>query len=167
MTSIYILALKQGKYYVGKSAHPVFRIQQHIRGEGSLWTKIWGFKSVIEVTPDTTIFKEDTTTKEWMLKRGICNVRGGSFSSPLLSLSQVSLLQKEFDTALHTCFKCGAPFLRGHICERLTQYCYYCTRLGHRIETCEQRKTDAVAADAIWNTDREIGSGVEWCTTFC
>lgn len=39
MVSIYILELKEGKYYVGKSNNPDDRISKHFTGNGSEWTK--------------------------------------------------------------------------------------------------------------------------------
>jgi predicted GIY-YIG superfamily endonuclease len=40
--SIYILELKNKKYYVGSSSHPDpnIRIRKHFLGKGSSWTKL-------------------------------------------------------------------------------------------------------------------------------
>ena len=39
MVYIYALELKQGKYYIGKTSNPNFRIESHFNSEGSGWTK--------------------------------------------------------------------------------------------------------------------------------
>ena len=39
MVFIYILELENKKYYVGKSANPNFRLEQHFNLSGSQWTK--------------------------------------------------------------------------------------------------------------------------------
>jgi predicted GIY-YIG superfamily endonuclease len=39
MVFIYTLQLNQGKYYVGKTSNPNFRIKSHFNLEGSEWTK--------------------------------------------------------------------------------------------------------------------------------
>jgi len=38
MTSIYILKLQDDKYYVGKTNHLNFRLENHFTGTGSIWT---------------------------------------------------------------------------------------------------------------------------------
>ena len=41
MVYIYILKLKQGKYYVGKTSNPNFRIESHFNSKGAEWTKMY------------------------------------------------------------------------------------------------------------------------------
>ena len=36
---IYILELEEGKYYVGKTEDPTYRIESHFASNGSAWTK--------------------------------------------------------------------------------------------------------------------------------
>jgi predicted GIY-YIG superfamily endonuclease len=41
--NLYILKLKEGKYYIGRTIQdPIDRIQAHINGIGSEWTKNFG-----------------------------------------------------------------------------------------------------------------------------
>ena len=37
--NIYILKLKGGRYYIGKSDNVIKRYEQHVNGYGSAWTK--------------------------------------------------------------------------------------------------------------------------------
>ena len=39
MVSIYLLKLKDNKYYVGKTLNLHFRLEQHFNKDGSNWTK--------------------------------------------------------------------------------------------------------------------------------
>ena len=39
MVNIYVLKLKSGKYYVGKTNNVNVRLNDHIRSKGSTWTK--------------------------------------------------------------------------------------------------------------------------------
>lgn len=39
MVYIYILQLEKGKYYVGKTNNPKFRINNHFDSNGSVWTQ--------------------------------------------------------------------------------------------------------------------------------
>ena len=39
MISIYAIELEKGKYYIGKTSNPQFRLQSHFDSNGSYWTK--------------------------------------------------------------------------------------------------------------------------------
>ena len=52
MVYIYILQLEQGKYYVGKTNNPLFRLEQHFNSNGSVWTTKYNPISVLEIIND-------------------------------------------------------------------------------------------------------------------
>ncbi len=106
---IYVLRLAQGKFYVGMSADPQTRFQQHLAGDsdGVEWTRMYEPIEILETKPILSPFDEDTTTKEYMAKHGIENVRGGSYCQPKLTSAQVKLLETELRAAQNACFKCG------------------------------------------------------------
>ena len=140
LANIYILLLNQDKYYIGRSYIPQNRIDQHRVGKynAAKWVKLWGFNRVINILPEQNMFEEDYLTKIYMHKYGIEHVRGGTYFSPRLMPNQLELLQKEFDSALHRCFKCGDLFTRHHKCDYASKliYCYYCLDQGHRMKYC-------------------------------
>ena len=39
MVYIYILKLRNNKYYIGKTQNPTFRLEDHFENNGSSWTK--------------------------------------------------------------------------------------------------------------------------------
>jgi predicted GIY-YIG superfamily endonuclease len=39
MIYIYVIKLEKGKYYIGKTSNPQFRLQSHFDSNGSSWTK--------------------------------------------------------------------------------------------------------------------------------
>jgi predicted GIY-YIG superfamily endonuclease len=80
-TNIYILQLKDGKYYIGKSDNVMKRYEEHLQGKGSKWTTMYKPISVVKVIENASPFEEDKITKEYMAKYGISNVRGGSYVS--------------------------------------------------------------------------------------
>lgn len=143
---IYVIKLCQEKFYVGISNNIKNRIRQHTFGHGSQWTKKYKFKSLVIVKKQMSPFDEDLLTKKYMLKYGIENVRGGSYSSPNLTILQLMALQNEFDTATNKCFNCGMKLTKYHKCakEDLNTYqeilCYYCGKVGHRINDCYKLK---------------------------
>jgi len=111
MVYIYILALEQGKYYIGKTMNPTFRVEDHFQGNGSVWTKKYKPIKVVELIPDCDDYDEDKYTKKYMDKYGIENVRGGSYSTIQLSEpTKNHLIHTSYGTN-NLCFKCGNP---GH-----------------------------------------------------
>lgn len=107
---IYVLQLEKGKYYVGKTNNLQRRIQQHIDGIGSYWTKKYKFVNVSE-TFKGDIFDEDKTVKIYMSKYGIDNVRGGSYVMLNIPDSIKQYIKLEILMAKNECLNCGK---RGH-----------------------------------------------------
>lgn len=106
--NVYVLELCDGKWYIGKSLSTQKRIGDHIIGEGSEWTKkyrVLKVDSIISVGEDP--FVEDTTTKKYMMKYGIDNVRGGSYCNVVLPDWQLLSLKREIYGATNKCFICG------------------------------------------------------------
>jgi predicted GIY-YIG superfamily endonuclease len=99
MVTIYILALEEDKYYVGKwkPADVAKRIQQHFDGKGAKWTKKYRPYRVCRIIHDRDDRDETKVTIEMMKIHGIPNVRGGS-------LSRVYLTKKDW---LFAKWKCG------------------------------------------------------------
>ena len=115
LTNIYVLECEQGKYYVGKSADVMKRYQQHKDGSGSAWTKKYKPIKMNKIVSDVSPFEEDKVVKEYMLKYGPDNVRGGSYSQVVLDAAILNLLQKELWGASDKCMKCGKS---GHFASK-------------------------------------------------
>jgi len=107
VTSIYILLLQDGHYYIGKSDNPEKRFQQHKNGNGSSWTKKHAPISIEKIIKNASPFEEDKITKEYMSLYGINKVRGGSYSSIELSDEQILSIEKEIRGANDLCSRCG------------------------------------------------------------
>lgn len=104
---IYILGLENGKYYIGKTKNPFFRLKDHFNGIGSEWTKIHKPIKLIKIIPDCDDYDEDKYTLMFMDKYGIDNVRGGSFVSIKLNDSTKVHLIRMTNSAKNKCFICG------------------------------------------------------------
>ena len=106
---IYVLKLTEGRYYVGKSDNVIARFQQHISGtgKGSEWTRKYHPMLLIECYESKSVFDEDNKTKEYMMKYGFDNVRGGSYAKFDLTVDDLNALKKEFAGSLGLCFNCG------------------------------------------------------------
>lgn len=123
MSTIYIIRLQGGHYYVGKSDNVMQRYKQHLDGKGSTWTKMYRPVSVERTIESQTSFDEDNYTKEYMKKYGVDKVRGGSYANINLTDEQEATLKREFRGADDRCQRCG--------------------RTGHFIGTC-YAKTEIV-----------------------
>ena len=140
MSTIYVLRLKGGRYYVGKSNNVMNRYKQHLNGSGSAWTKKYKPISVEKTIRNVSPFEEDKITKEYMSTYGIDKVRGGSYVEIKLSEFHMAALNMEIWAANDLCTQCG--------------------RSGHFVKDCYAR-TDA-SGNKIEYEDSE-----EWCCEYC
>lgn len=111
MEYLYVLKLDKGKWYVGKTTDVMKRYQQHVNGKGSAWTSKYPPVSLTESKPITSPHDENNSTKDYMKKYGVENVRGGSYTQITLDDSVISVLNREFLGNTDKCFNCG---LAGH-----------------------------------------------------
>jgi predicted GIY-YIG superfamily endonuclease len=113
---IYVLRCVDNKYYVGKTIKSVSdRFAEHLASKTCAWTKLFKPLSVVDVFYSKTNFTEDNTTKEFMMKYGIDNVRGGSYSNVNLCDYQIRALNHEFLTFDDKCYSCHQS---GHLSPR-------------------------------------------------
>lgn len=122
MPKIYILKCQNNKFYIGKTSRSVEeRIQEHgifastesgLTGSssgltGSAWTRLHKPIQLIDSFEEKSLFDEDNTTKKYMMKYGIQNVRGGSYATIELTKNQILFLKREFRGIRGKCYSCG------------------------------------------------------------
>lgn len=89
---IYVLRLVGNKYYIGKT-HDLFRsIRNHIKGCESEWTVKYKPVFIQNTIKRASKINEDDYVKDYMIKYGIDNVRGGSYTTLILSEEQIENL---------------------------------------------------------------------------
>ena len=117
-TTLYVLKLQKGKYYVGSTSNLHKRFQDHCSGNGAAWTKKYP-PIKIEDQRTGSKFLEDGLVYECMSRYGIQNVRGGTYSSIKLSKESVAAIKRQFDHRDDKCFNCGEAghFIRS--CPRM------------------------------------------------
>lgn len=165
-TNIYILSLQGGRIYVGKSNDVKKRFEQHKAGNGSAWTSKHKPIEILKVIENASPFDEDRYVKEYMMKYGVENVRGGSYCSTELSDEQITSIQKEIRGATDKCNKCGRGNHFANKCYAKTDVdgntlydedeeseseseseseidvikCFKCGRYGHYASRCYAKK---------------------------
>jgi predicted GIY-YIG superfamily endonuclease len=107
MVFIYVLQLEEGKYYIGKTNNPSFRLENHFNSNGSAWTKKYKPTKVLELIPDCDDYDEDKYTRKYMDKYGMNNVRGGSFCEIKLNDNNLITLKQMSNGTNNKCFTCG------------------------------------------------------------
>lgn len=160
--AIYVIALSEGKYYIGRSELPEERILDHFSGSGSTWTKTYPPQKVVSKSVGD-VFDEDKTTKQYMHKYGIANVRGASYAQLTLTSDQIVCLTRELDNVDDRCFTChkkghfvtkcpgiddeldslisGMAHIKLTATETKHQYvCYGCGVKGHFIANCPSKR---------------------------
>ena len=127
MVFIYALKLTQGKYYIGKTINPSFRLDNHFNSNGSAWTMKYKPIELLELIPDCDDYDEDKYTKIYMDKYGVDNVRGGSFVSIELDASTKQHLTQ----------------MRNGTNDK----CFICSKKGHFAKDCKEKNNSSVG---VW-----------------
>lgn len=154
--NIYVLKLQNGFYYIGKTENVQKRFDQHLSGFGSAFTKRYKPVAVHKVIKNASPFSEDAVVKEYMAKYGIDKVRGGSYSSEVLTDNQIHFLTREIWGAKDLCTRCGR---HGH----WIKDCYATKTVdGYEIEESDSEDEWEVVEKFNW-----LSKGVDDCCFRC
>jgi len=93
--SVYVLRLRNRRWYVGSTDDLIKQYVEHLSGHGSKWTRLYKPMYLDRVIENASPLDEDKVVKEYMAKYGIDNVRGGSYGTETLDEIQEEALRRE------------------------------------------------------------------------
>ena len=155
---VYVLKLQNEKIYTGKSSDPDGRYLQHKYGNGAEWTKKYKPVELLSVIPITSEHDETNITKDLMKKYGIDNVRGGPWTTVVLSEQEKSFIQKQIHSESNECYNCGQSDHFAKQCPTKVQRsntfeCYGCGETGHFVRDCPNKVEEVVFQKKNQNQD--------------
>lgn len=114
-TSVYILELEQGRVYVGSSRDVRRRVEQHVSGKGSAYTRVYKPTGVLlprlgNVGGDGDAAERDETLR-YMMLRGIPYVRGWKFAQVVMGPAEYDEAEANIRELFNLCRRCG---YQGH-----------------------------------------------------
>ncbi len=136
MSTLYILQLEDGKWYIGKTDNIQKRFEQHKNGYGSAWTRLYKPIKISETRPIISIHDENNVTKDCMKIYGIDNVRGGSYTQEELEEYQYECLKYEIRCISDCCFKCGRS---GHFSKNCMEDLDHDEEVFWECEKCKEQ----------------------------
>jgi predicted GIY-YIG superfamily endonuclease len=104
---IYVIKQEGDRYYIGVTNNIEKRYNEHMIGNGSIWTKRYKPISIERSEIKRYKYEEDIMTLEYMNKYGINNVRGGSFCQMILTNEEKKVIEKMIKNEENKCFKCN------------------------------------------------------------
>jgi len=165
MVFIYVLSLKNDKYYVGKTKNPKFRIDTHFKDRGCYWTKKYKPCQIIGLFPDCDDFDEDKYTLKYMSKYGVDNVRGGSFCRCDLSIENKNTIDKMISSSNDCCHFCGEKVHFIGNCTKEKEKNKYSKQNKHFLEhSKDYESADEIEWDNGSDDDVEEQS---WSCSYC
>lgn len=137
MSTVYILRLEEGKYYIGKTINLDSRLAAHFGGNGAVWTKKYRPLELVEKMPGDEVI-ENNYTLQYMKKYGIDNVRGGTFCQLVLPQSSITTINRIINANENKCYTCGESGHYANNCPKKIVICYKCNKSGHYSNACTE-----------------------------
>ena len=149
MFHIYVLKLKSGKYYVGKTRNLNTRIKQHFSNKyNSAWTnKYKPLKLEYSFESDNS-HAETNKTLDLMDHYGINNVRGGAYCMITLNKSTEANIRHLIKHSKDLCYNCGGI-------DHFTNNCPY------NKSKCKDKEENMLFSDSEDGNESDYTSDVE------
>ena len=127
--AVYVLACRGNNYYVGVADNVEAAYMEHYMGVGSEWTRLHTPIRVERVIPDAESYDESALLRHYFLLHGVDRVRGGPYTTVVLTEAQKTSLAHLLG---------DADELMGAFANiaLTTEACARCGGSGHRAKLC-------------------------------
>lgn len=95
MALLYVLELRDDKWFIGSTNMIVGLLEWHKEGAGPAWTREYRPYKITRTFPNSGFDAETRLTKQYMQKYGIDNVRGGVYKD--FNLPDIVKVKLEMD----------------------------------------------------------------------
>lgn len=145
---VYVLKLKENKWFVGRTRNIEKRISDHFdpNKHGSYWTDKYEPIETLKIVrlhgtnESEHMVETDEYTMFYMHEHGIDNVRGGSFCNMFLKQDQICTIQTTIRRRMGLCLKCGSKNHSIENCDFFNRECSVCGRDSHCDTDCFAKK---------------------------
>lgn len=125
MSYVYVLKLKNRKYYVGRTNDANKRIMEHLEGKGAEWTKLHPMLDILSIREGDEA-DEMSTTIDYMRLWGWQNVRGGPWTNIMMAEPPAEYFGRQGNVEK----------IESH----LRNGCFICGQKNHYASSCPTRK---------------------------
>ncbi len=131
MITIFVLKLKNNKYFVGNTKEEKFILEEHFKSSDFEWTQKYEPICVQEIIKNIDFSDINKYVFEYMAEYGVINVRGGDYSNIKINEIKKSKLHNLLNHDQKYCYICGNE---NHISDNCDKFLDW--ELGNDIDDC-------------------------------
>jgi hypothetical protein len=122
MITIFVLKLKNNKYFVGTTKEENFKLEEHFKPTDFEWTQKYAPICIQEIIKSSDFSDINKYVFEYMAEYGIINVRGGDYSHIKINEFGKSKIHKMLNHDQKNCYICGNKNHTSNNCDKFLDW---------------------------------------------